>query len=68
METIKLSKEELVQLVGLRKAKKTYPDMFKDDEAMHEITFDNVAELIEIATDKTAAAVKYARKSLTKYC
>jgi hypothetical protein len=63
METIKLSKEELVKLVGLKKAKKIYPDMFKDEQAMHEITFDNVSKMIEISTEETAPAAKYAAKS-----
>ena len=64
METIKLSKEELVQLVGLRKAKKTYPDMFKDDEAMHVITDKNITEIIQIANGDVAPGVKYDGKCL----
>jgi hypothetical protein len=63
METVKLSKDELVKLIGLKKAKKTYPDMFKDEQAMHEITFENVGKMIEISTEETAPAAKYAAKS-----
>ena len=59
MDTVKLTVEELVQLIGLKKAKKTYPDMFKDQEAMHVITDRNVTEVIQIANGDEAPAAKY---------
>ena len=64
METVKLSKEELVELIGLKKAKKTYPDMFKDEEAMHVITDKNITEIIQIANGDDAPGAKYDGKSL----
>lgn len=63
METVKLSKDELVQLIGLKKAKKTYPDMFKDEEAMHIITDKEIPNLLTITTEDETPAAKYAQKA-----
>ena len=64
METVKLSKDELVKLIGLKKAKKTYPDMFKDEEAMHIIEEGQISDLLSIATGDDAPAAKYDGKCL----
>ena len=63
METIKLSKEELVKLVGLRKAKKNYPDMFKEEEAMHIIEEGQISDLLTITTEEDTPAAKYMQKA-----
>ena len=62
METVKLTVEELVQLIGLKKAKKTYPAMFKDQEAMHIIEEGQISDLLTIASGDSAPAVKYDQK------
>ena len=64
MDTVKLSKEALVKLVGLKKAKAAFPDMFKNEEAMHEITYEDFPNLMEVANGSLAPAAKYADKSL----
>ena len=64
MDTIKLSKEEIVKLVGLRKAKVSFPDMFKNEEAMHEITNQDIPNLMEVANGMLSPADKYADKSI----
>ena len=63
MDTIKLTKEELVQLIGLRKAKKTYPDMFKEEEAMHIIEEGQISDLLTITTEEDTPAAKYMQKA-----
>jgi len=64
MDTVKLTVEELVQLIGLKKAKKTYPDMFKDQEAMHIIEEGQISDLLSVATGDDAPAAKYDGKCL----
>jgi hypothetical protein len=64
MDTIKLSKEEIVKLVGLRKAKVSFPDMFKNEEAMHTITNDDIPNLMTVASGDVAPAKKYSDKSI----
>jgi len=63
METVKLTVEELVQLIGLKKAKKTYPAMFKDQEAMHIIEEGQISDLLTITTEEDTPAAKYMQKA-----
>lgn len=63
MDTVKLTVEELVQLIGLKKAKKTYPDMFKDQEAMHIIEEGQISDLLTITTEEDTPAAKYMQKA-----
>lgn len=62
MSEIKLSKEILVKLVGLKKCKETFPDLFKDEEAMHMITDEDAVNMISIAKGDMAPASKYDEK------
>ncbi len=64
MDTVKLSKEEVVKLAGLKKAKMMFPDMFKHEEAMHTIIPEDIPNLMEIANGVVAPAAKYADKSI----
>ena len=64
MDTVKLTVKELVELIGLKKAKKTYPAMFKDQEAMHIIEEGQISDLLSIATGDDAPAAKYDGKCL----
>lgn len=63
MDTVKLTVEELVQLIGLKKAKKTYPAMFKDQEAMHIIEEGQISDLLTITTEEDTPAAKYMQKA-----
>ena len=63
MDTVKLTVEELVQLIGLKKAKKAYPAMFKDQEAMHIIKEGQISDLLTITTEEDTPAVKYTQKA-----
>lgn len=64
MDTVKLSKEEIVKLAGLKKAKMMFPDMFKHEEAMHTITVEDIAKMMEVANGMLSPAAKYADKSI----
>lgn len=62
MDTVKLSKEEIVKLVGLKKAKVSFPDMFKNEEAMHIIEESQINSMLTVASDEDAPAAKYDQK------
>lgn len=59
---IELTKEQLVALVGKRKAAKAFPEIFDNEELMHEIT--DLNELMSVA-DENAPADKYKKRCIT---
>lgn len=61
---IELSKEDLVSLIGKRKAAKAFPDLFKVEEAMHPITDDDVYMLVTVARGEMSPAKKYEDRCL----
>jgi len=64
MDTVKLSKEEIVKLAGLKKAKVMFPEMFKETEQMHPITDDDVYMLVTVARGEMSPAKKYEDRCL----
>lgn len=61
---IELSKEDLVSLIGKRKAAKAFPDLFKVEEAMHPITDDDIFMLLSVARGEQSPAKKYEDRCL----
>ncbi len=61
---IELSKEDLVSLVGRKKALKAFPDLFVEDEQMHPITDEDVYMLVTVARGKMSPAKKYENRCL----
>ena len=61
---IELSKEDLVSLIGKKKAMKAYPDLFQEDEQMHPITDDDVHMLLSVARGEWSPAKKYEDRCL----
>jgi hypothetical protein len=64
MDTVKLTVKELVELIGLKKAQKAYPDMFKDEEKMHIIEEGQISDLLTVASGDASPAAKYDGKCL----
>mgnify|MGYP006277396263 CR=1 FL=1 len=61
MKKIELTTDQLIALVGKRKAAKAFPEIFEQDDSMHEIT--DINQLMSVV-DEDAPGNKYKKRAI----